>query len=113
MERKPDCEALLNDWIHEAAFRGNTLGFSKYCKTSDTGKITNKHIYSYLSQYFTPNRLVVSGVGVDHSQLVELSKKLFDVNRTIWAKQPNLLFDKLPPVDHSLAQYTGGEFKVS
>jgi len=111
LERKPECEQLLTDWIHAAGFRGNTLGFSKYCQSSDVDKITQKHLYSYLSQYYSPDRLIVAGVGVEHSELVNLSKELFNATNTAWAKAPHLLVDKLPPVDHSIAQYTGGEFK--
>lgn len=50
---------------------------------------------------------------MDHSQLVDLSKELFDAKNTMWVKEPSVLFNELPAVDHSLAQYTGGEFKVS
>jgi processing peptidase subunit alpha len=61
-ERKPDCEPLLADWAHEAGFRGNTIGFSKYCRSSEIGNINRTHLYSYLSQYHTPDRIVVGGL---------------------------------------------------
>lgn len=67
-----------------------------------------------MSQYYTPDRIVVAGnhcfvslpyphlgVGVEHSELVDLASDMFNASQTIWAREPSLIFDKLPPVDHS------------
>lgn len=59
--RKPEPEPLMIDWVHEAAFRGNTVGFSKYCKTEETSKINRSHLLSFMSQYYTPDRIVLGG----------------------------------------------------
>ncbi|VDM48713.1 unnamed protein product [Toxocara canis] len=112
MSSKPECEALLTDWIHEAAFNGNTLGFSKYCPSQNVDKIQREHLFTYMKQYHSPDRMVVAGVGVDHEVLVDAARELFDSSKTVWAKDSSLLLHNEPPVDRSAAQYTGGDKRV-
>lgn len=112
LARNPECEPLLLDWIHAAAFQGNTLGLSKYCKTEEAGRITRQHLFSYISQYHTPNRIVVAGVGVEHDFLKNIAEKLFDPRTSAWEEDPSLLMTNMPPLDQSVAQYTGGEYRV-
>ncbi|EFO27286.2 peptidase M16 inactive domain-containing protein [Loa loa] len=109
MNSKPECEPLLTDWIHAAAYNSNTLGFSKYCPEESIMAINQEHIYTFMKQYYKPNRIVVAGIGVDHDALVSLSRELFDGSKTAWAKDPSILLEKNPPIDDSIAQYTGGE----
>ncbi|VIO88328.1 Peptidase M16 inactive domain containing protein [Brugia malayi] len=109
MNSKLECEPLLTDWIHAAAYNSNTLGFSRYCPEENIMNINQEHIYTFMKQYYKPNRIVVAGVGVDHDALVSLSRELFDDSKTAWAEDPSLLLEKMPPPDDSLAQYTGGE----
>ncbi|VDL77953.1 unnamed protein product [Nippostrongylus brasiliensis] len=54
-------EPLLTDWLHKAAFRDNTLGFSKFTTEEALPKITEKHVNSYISQHHAPERVVVAG----------------------------------------------------
>ncbi|KAM3728975.1 Mitochondrial-processing peptidase subunit alpha [Dirofilaria immitis] len=109
MNSKPECEPLLTDWIHAAAYNGNTMGFTKYCPEESIANINQEHIYTFMKQYYKPSRIVVAGIGVDHDSLVSLSEELFDDSKTAWAENPSLLLEKEPPVDDSFAQYTGGE----
>lgn len=62
-----------------------------------------------------PTRLYLQilGVGVDHDYLVEAGKKYFSFAESSWAKHPAFVLNPLPPVDHSIAQYTGGDVRVS
>ncbi|MFH4973642.1 hypothetical protein AB6A40_000351 [Gnathostoma spinigerum] len=113
MNSKPECEPLLTDWVHSAAYNGNTLGFSKYCPPPNVHKITRQHLYSYMSQYHTPSRIAVGGIGVDHKSFVDASVRLFDPSKTIWATEPSLCLPDMPDLDESLAQYTGGELRVA
>uniref|UniRef100_A0A914WZ74 Mitochondrial-processing peptidase subunit alpha n=1 Tax=Plectus sambesii TaxID=2011161 RepID=A0A914WZ74_9BILA len=109
MNRRPDCEPLITDWIHAAAYKGNTLGLPKYCPEENLNKITRQIIFSFMKAHFTPKRIVVSGVGVSHDKMVEAAKKHFDVSTTTWAKDNSVVLPKVPSVDTSIAQYTGGE----
>lgn len=59
--RQPECEHLLTDWIHQAAFRSNTIGLPRYCPSDAVGQISSSHILSFLSQYYTPKRIVLAG----------------------------------------------------
>ncbi|KAE9413650.1 hypothetical protein Angca_008649, partial [Angiostrongylus cantonensis] len=102
-------EPLVTDWLHKAAFRDNTLGFSKFTTETALPKITEKHVNSYMHQYHAAERLVVAGVGVDHADLVAAVERHFRSGSSTWEKNPDILLPKLPPVDRSIAQYSGGE----
>uniref|UniRef100_A0A7E4VEN8 Mitochondrial-processing peptidase subunit alpha n=1 Tax=Panagrellus redivivus TaxID=6233 RepID=A0A7E4VEN8_PANRE len=112
LARNPECEPLLIDWIHTAAFQGNTLGFSRYCNPANIPKITAQHLYSFVSQYHDPSRIVVAAVGIDHDALVATAQRCFDPAQTSWALDPSLCLPKMPELDNSVAQYTGGEHRV-
>lgn len=101
---RPDQEPLLVEGIHAAAYRDNTLGLPKICPQENVDKIDRQTLYTYLSSYHKPDRIVVAGVGVDHDQLVEATQKHFVENPPIWSTE------NLPKVetDRSVAQYTGG-----
>ena len=113
MERNPECEPLLTDWIHTAAFRNNTLGLSKYCVSKDVEAVSKEDIYTFMSQYFTPGRMVVAGVGVEEESFKQAAEEFFSTDSTLWAQRPSILLDSMPEEDRSLAQYTGGEMRVS
>ncbi|CAD5229559.1 unnamed protein product [Bursaphelenchus okinawaensis] len=108
--RKPEPEEMLIDWVHCAGFKSNTLGIPKYCEKENPG-ITREDVLSYMSQYYSPDRMVLAGVGVDHDLLVALGKKYFNTDSTTWAQFPELVHKDLPSIDHSQAQFTGGIFQ--
>lgn len=87
------------------------MGLPKICPRDNIQTITRNSLFSYLNVYHTPNRMVLSGVGVEHQKLVELARKYFLNTKPLWVNDPNLV-DKQLPQDLSLAQYTGGELKV-
>lgn len=102
---RPDQEPLLVEQIHAAAYRGNTLGLPKICPEENLGAISRQTLYTYLSAFHKPERMVVAGVGVDHDRLVESVHKNFVEKPPIWGSE------SLQPVisDRSVAQYTGGQ----
>lgn len=60
-----------------------------------------------MRSYYSPERMVLAGVGVEHEQLVECARKyLLDV-KPVWGTNTPA------NVDRSVAQYTGGIVKVS
>jgi mitochondrial-processing peptidase subunit alpha len=61
LARQPECEPLLTDWIHQAAFRTNTVGLPRYCPSDAADSVNSQHILSYLSQYYAPSRIVLAG----------------------------------------------------
>ena len=63
-------------------------------------------IKRFMASHFTPSRMVLVGVNVDHAQLVELAEEHFVDPQTSWSNVST------SPVDESISQYTGGMIKV-
>ncbi|XP_077561216.1 mitochondrial-processing peptidase subunit alpha-like [Haemaphysalis longicornis] len=110
---KPDQEQLLFEMIHAAAYAHNTLGLPKLCPRENLSAIGRQVLYTYLSHHFTPSRMVVAGVGVEHQPLVETVQRYFVEQPPLWEENPELVLDNRMEPDRSLAQYTGGLVKVS
>lgn len=104
-------EILLTDWIHQAAFQNNTIGYPKFGNNS-MDKIRVSDVYGFLSRAHTPQRMVVGGVGVGHDEFVSIISRHFDLNKSTWTTQPTVLPAKIPEIDESRAQYTGGELRL-
>uniref|UniRef100_A0A5S6R041 Uncharacterized protein n=1 Tax=Trichuris muris TaxID=70415 RepID=A0A5S6R041_TRIMR len=103
---KPEPEELLNDLIHAAAYRDNTLGLPKYCQPENVDSIDKDALFSFMRTYYTPDRIVIGGVGVPHETLVNASNVLFHRATPVWASGKKIQVDK------SVAQYTGGEIRI-
>ncbi|XP_044261911.1 mitochondrial-processing peptidase subunit alpha [Tribolium madens] len=109
LNMRPEQETLLMDMIHAAAYRDNTLGLPKLCPKKNINKIDRELLFTYLSQHYTPERMVVAGVGVDHNKLCEAVQKHFVDKKPIWESDRTLFTPhKNLGVDDSIAQYTGG-----
>ncbi|XP_061713892.1 mitochondrial-processing peptidase subunit alpha [Cydia pomonella] len=103
---RPEQETILMDMIHSAAYKGNTLGLPKICPKENVNKIDRGIILNYLKNHYTPNRMVVAAVGVDHEPFVEFVQKYFVDMKPTWHGEDSDTFT--PLVDKSVAQYTGG-----
>ena len=79
------------------------------CPVENLSKINRKLLLTYLSQYYSPERIVVAGVGVDHDKLVESVQKYFVDEKPIWQSMEDLC---KPNLEQSIAQYTGGYVEV-
>jgi len=66
----------------------------------DVSKITGEKLRAYVNKFFTPDRIVISVVGVDHKYLETIVPLLFD-------QLPN---PKKP--SKAKATYTGGEMRI-
>lgn len=106
LNMRPDPEPLLTEMIHEAAFRENTVGLHRFCPAENIAKIDRKVLHSYLKNYYTPDRMVLAGVGVEHEHLVECARKY------LLGVQPAWGAPEMVDIDRSVAQYTGGIIKV-
>lgn len=105
---RPEQETLLMDMIHAAAYRDNTLGLPKLCPHKNLDRIDRDMLFLYLSQHYTPNRMVVAGVGVEHDRLVDAVQKYFVESKPVWEAEQLFSKKQVPGVDKSIAQYTGG-----
>ncbi|XP_017665412.1 PREDICTED: mitochondrial-processing peptidase subunit alpha [Lepidothrix coronata] len=106
LNMRPDPEPLLTEMIHAAAFRDNTVGLNRFCPVENTDKIDRDVLHSYLRSYYTPDRMVLAGVGIEHEQLVECARKYLLGVEPVWGTGQSR------GVDRSVAQYTGGIVKV-
>uniref|UniRef100_A0A8C9K0V0 Alpha-MPP n=1 Tax=Panthera tigris altaica TaxID=74533 RepID=A0A8C9K0V0_PANTA len=90
----------------EAAYRENTVGLHRFCPTENIAKMDREVLHSYLRNYYTPDRMVLAGVGVEHEHLVECARKYLLGTQPAWG------CEKAVDVDRSVAQYTGGVVKL-
>ena len=63
--------------LWQAAFRGNTVGLPRYPDQQSMKQIDKGVLQTYLRSYYTPDRMILAGVGVDHDALCELADKYF------------------------------------
>jgi len=109
LSMRPEQETLLMDMIHAAGYRDNTLGLPKLCPLSNITKIDRAMLFHFMKQHFTPSRMVIAGVGVDHQRLVEVSEEFFVNKPAAWETDSSLYYPhRNIQIDDSLAQYTGG-----
>ncbi|KAK7576236.1 hypothetical protein V9T40_012522 [Parthenolecanium corni] len=109
LKSKPEQDLLLMDMIHAAAFRDNTVGLPKLCPEKNLYVIDKSVLFTFLKNHYSPTRMVVAGVGIDHDELVNTVQKYFVDEDPVWEEHPELIKTEkhfLP--DDSVAQYTGG-----
>lgn len=112
LNTKPEQEQILMDMIHTAAYRNNTLGLPKICPENNINLIDRKILFTFLKHHYTPDRIVVGGVGVDHDEFVDVVKKYFMDEKPIWETESGLIYNEVSYTpDSSVAQYTGGLVK--
>ncbi|OMJ24007.1 Mitochondrial-processing peptidase subunit alpha [Smittium culicis] len=70
---KPDI--YLNELFHELAYKGNTLGNPLLCPESQLELIDSEKLKAYHNMWFSPDRVVIAAIGVDHQKLVDLCKQ--------------------------------------
>ncbi|CAG9110602.1 unnamed protein product [Plutella xylostella] len=105
LSMRPEQETILMDMIHAAAYRGNTLGLPKICPHENVNKIDRGVILNYLQNHYTPDRMVVAAVGVEHKPFVEFVQKYFVDMKPTWQSEGE---NTKKTVDTSISQYTGG-----
>ncbi|OLY79330.1 Mitochondrial-processing peptidase subunit alpha [Smittium mucronatum] len=70
---KPDI--YLNELFHELAYKGNTLGNPLLCPETQIEAANPKSLKAYHNMWFSPDRVVIAAIGVDHQKLVDLCKR--------------------------------------
>jgi predicted Zn-dependent peptidase len=100
-----DKEKLLDlkmmESIHEAAYSSQTLGLPLYAPKHNLPQFTSESLKAWMNKFFTPKRMVISAVGVEHSKLVNLVEQAFS----------HLPKDQLDSSAKQPAVYTGGEIR--
>merc|ERR1719473_124584 len=100
LESNPD--AMISELLHKAAFCNNTLGQSPIASERALSYFTPETVREYLLNNFAPERMVLVGVNVEHS---ELSK---------WAMRSFADYNAIPMKarDEPVAKYTGGDARA-
>ena len=89
---------MLVDYCADDAANNTTTGYEG---------ISPEDVRQFIASHYTPDRMVLTGVGVDHAQFVELAEEHFVNPKTTWSGSD------VTAVDGSIAQWTGGHCKVS
>lgn len=76
-QRAQVMDMQLMESIHEAAYNGSGLGLSLFAPNHNLESFSTETLKQYTRQIFTPKRMVISAVGVDHDQLVKLTSETF------------------------------------
>ncbi|KAG0339957.1 Mitochondrial-processing peptidase subunit alpha [Podila humilis] len=70
-------EMILPELLHTVAYKDNTLGNPLLCPMENLETMTTANIKQYINTWYKPERIVVSAVGADHDQVVDLTRDLF------------------------------------
>ena len=69
---------VIPEIVLQTAFRDNTLGMPSALSEEQAGIIGEKELRGYLKDWFRPERMVVTGLGMPHEELVELVSEHFE-----------------------------------
>ena len=111
MELRPEKETTLIEMSHATAYGNATLGLPRLCPDASLEAINRDILLKYFHTYYVPSRIVVSGVGVDHKEVVDLSKKYIKGSEAVWNVEDLKIKTVIEP-DTSVAKYVGGITKV-
>ncbi|KAI8917659.1 Metalloenzyme, LuxS/M16 peptidase-like protein [Powellomyces hirtus] len=81
LSQRPDM--MLPEYVHATAFRSktngtpDTLGRPLLCSIEKLEKLSPDLLHKYRDIWYTPERIVVAGIGMDHQMLVDLAKREF------------------------------------
>jgi processing peptidase subunit alpha len=84
LHTRPDPEPLLTEMLHEAAFKGSPLANPKLCPIENLDNITKDDLYSFMKTLYLPSRTVLTCIGYDHQEFVELTKEKFSSVVPVW-----------------------------
>lgn len=97
--KNQDSLLRLKEAIQAAAYHNNTLGLPTYA--TDPKIFSQEVLSDYVANLFTADRLVLSGVGVEHDKFVELAASEFGE------------LPKTSAVPTEKAKYTGGDVRLA
>lgn len=96
-------DGFLAEHLHAAAFKGNTLGNWLYASDENLHCFTPQAIREYMMQHFSPQRMILVGVNVDHDELCKWTARAFAESKGVPLKERR---EESP-------KYTGGEVRIA
>lgn len=114
MRMIPPPDNLMQDLIHQAAFRHNTLGLPRYTPPENMDVIQRADIVTFMASTFRPEAMVLIGVGVDHHEMVQHATRSF-LPKTDYLFRDSDIRQEVAGLgcDRSVPQMVGGEVTVS
>ena len=101
-------QAVLSEKFQSVAFSNTTLGSPSICPEESLSLMTPELLHQFKSTWYTPDRLILAGIGLEPARLVDLAEKHFGDVKPI---------DKMTESyqdSHSLpAKYSGGVKYIS
>ena len=111
LHTRPDPEPLLVEMLHEAAFHGGSLANPKICPPENINKIQSDDLYSFMRNLYLPKRTVLTCIGTDHKEFVQMTKEKFSSVEPLWEENPSILKEKnqkLIDIENNRSKWTGG-----
>lgn len=99
-ERAKQTDLVMMEAVHEAGYCTNTVGKSLFANEHSLSNWDSEHVRAWQQMHFTPKRMVVSAVGVNHGEFVKMIEQSF----TSLPKDQEVSYPK--------ATYTGGEVRM-
>ncbi|KAI0828882.1 LuxS/MPP-like metallohydrolase [Trametes gibbosa] len=70
-------EMILPEILHDVAYNGKALGNPLLCPEDRIDSIDGAALKQFMKKWYTPDRMVIAGAGMQHEELVELVDKHF------------------------------------
>jgi len=93
---------MVSEMLHKAAYCNNTLGLSPLASERSLPYFTPETVRGFLLDHFAPERMVLVGVNVAHSELTKWAMRSFADYNAIPLKKR----------EDSKAMYTGGDLRM-
>lgn len=97
-----EAESEIPEFMHQAAYQGNTLGLPLFADHYTINNISRSVIDEFTNIFYQPSRMICVGVGIDHSSLERMANETFGDLRN------NEQYTNIPQEE---ARYTGGQLK--
>jgi len=102
-EMETNAQAVLTEILHAAAYGdGSSLGRPLWCPKYNLENITDVELKAYMDTHFVTNKMVLSGAGIGHSELVDLATKYFG----------DLKSSDAAPAEKPKSSYVGGDRRI-
>lgn len=111
LHTRPDPEPLLAEMLHYAAYQKGPLANPKICPSENIEKITREDLYFFQQALYKPERTVLTCIGTDHQEFVEMTKENFCSQAPIWNSDKSVLGsnqDKTVEIDQRKSTWKGG-----
>jgi processing peptidase subunit alpha len=111
LHTRPDPEPLLAEMLHFAAYQDGPLGNPKICPQENISTISREDLYHFQRALYKPERTVLTCIGTDHQEFVQMAKDNFCSQAPIWDSDNSVLGAKLDTaaaIDQRKSLWKGG-----